>query len=79
DELEELAELALRALENLLDLQDYPVPAARNPTMGLRTLGIGEIKYAYYLANNGKRYSDGSAKALTHKPFEAIKYYLMKA
>jgi len=79
DELEELAELAVRALDNLLDFQDYPVPAARNATMSRRTLGIGVINYAYYLAKNGKRYSDGSANALTHKTFEAIQYYLMKA
>ncbi|MBE3673861.1 class 1a ribonucleoside-diphosphate reductase subunit alpha [Pseudoalteromonas distincta] len=78
-ELEELAELAVRALDNLLDFQDYPVPAAKNATMGRRTLGIGVINYAYYLAKNGKRYSDGSANALTHKTFEAIQYYLMKA
>lgn len=79
DELEELAELAVRALDNLLDFQDYPVPTAKNATMGRRTLGIGVINYAYYLAKNGKRYSDGSANALTHKTFEAIQYYLMKA
>ncbi|MBH0056713.1 ribonucleoside-diphosphate reductase subunit alpha [Pseudoalteromonas sp. SWXJZ94C] len=79
DELEELAELAVRALDNLLDFQDYPVPAAKNATMGRRTLGIGVINYAYYLAKNGKRYSDGSANTLTHKTFEAIQYYLMKA
>lgn len=79
DELDELAELAVRALDNLLDYQDYPVPAAYNATMGRRTLGIGVINYAYYLAKNGVKYSDGSANALTHRTFEAIQYYLMKA
>lgn len=79
DELEELAELAVRALDNLLDYQDYPVPAAYTATEGRRTLGIGVINYAYYLAKNGLKYSDGSANALTHKTFEAIQYYLMKA
>ncbi|MBD1584167.1 class 1a ribonucleoside-diphosphate reductase subunit alpha [Pseudoalteromonas sp. S16_S37] len=79
DELEELAELAVRALDNLLDFQDYPVPAAKNATMGRRTLGIGVINYAYYLAKNGVKYSDGSANGLTHRTFEAIQYYLMKA
>ncbi|MCF2859575.1 ribonucleoside-diphosphate reductase subunit alpha [Pseudoalteromonas sp. SMS1] len=78
-ELEELAELAVRALDNLLDFQDYPVPAAHTATMGRRTLGIGVINFAYYLAKNGKKYSDGSANALTHRTFEAIQYYLMKA
>ncbi|OHU88051.1 MULTISPECIES: class 1a ribonucleoside-diphosphate reductase subunit alpha [Pseudoalteromonas] len=79
DELEELAELAVRALDNLLDFQDYPVPAAESATMGRRTLGIGVINYAYYLAKNGVKYSDGSANGLTHRTFEAIQYYLMKA
>lgn len=37
------------------------------------------VNYAYYLAKNGKKYSDGSANALTHQTFEAIQYYLMKA
>lgn len=79
DELEELAELAVRALDDLLDYQDYPVPAAKNASMGRRTLGIGVINYAYYLAKNGVKYSDGSANALTHRTFEALQYYLMKA
>lgn len=79
DELEELANLAVRALDALLDYQDYPVPAARNSSFNRRTLGIGVINYAYYLAKNGVRYSDGSANGLTHRTFEAIQYYLLKA
>jgi ribonucleoside-diphosphate reductase alpha chain len=79
DDLEELATLAVRALDALLDYQDYPIKAAYRGAMGRRTLGIGVINYAYYLAKNGVRYSDGSANALTHKTFEAIQYYLLKA
>ena len=79
DELEGLAELAVRALDSLLDYQDYPVPAAHSATMGRRTLGIGVINYAYYLAKNGVFYSNGSANNLTHRTFEAIQYYLLKA
>ncbi|REL35329.1 class 1a ribonucleoside-diphosphate reductase subunit alpha [Thalassotalea euphylliae] len=79
DELEGLADLAVRALDSLLDYQDYPVPAAHNATMGRRTLGIGVINYAYYLAKNGVFYSNGSANNLTHRTFEAIQYYLLKA
>jgi len=78
-ELEELAELAVRALDSLLDYQDYPIPAAFQASMNRRTLGVGVINYAYYLATNGVKYSDGSANALTHRTFEAIQYYLMKA
>ena len=79
DELQELAVLAVRALDALLDYQDYPIPAAKRGAMGRRTLGIGVINYAYYLAKNGVRYSDGSANNLTHKTFEAIQYWLLKA
>lgn len=79
DELDDLAELAVRALDALLDYQEYPVPAAKRGAMGRRTLGIGVINFAYYLAKNGLRYSDGSANNLTHKTFEAIQYYLLKA
>lgn len=79
EELEELAELAVRALDALLDYQDYPLPAAYKSTMNRRTLGVGVINYAYYLAKNGVKYSDGSANGLTHKTFEAIQFYLLKA
>ncbi|NUF08660.1 class 1a ribonucleoside-diphosphate reductase subunit alpha [Snodgrassella sp. ESL0324] len=79
EELEELAELATRALDALLDYQNYPIKAAELATMNRRTLGIGVINFAYYLAKNGVKYSDGSAINLTHRTFEAIQYYLLKA
>jgi ribonucleoside-diphosphate reductase alpha chain len=79
DELEGLADLAVRSLDALLDYQDYPLPAAERASMKRRTLGIGVINYAYYLAKNGLKYSDGSANRLTHETFEAIQYYLLKA
>ncbi|UVK76928.1 MAG: ribonucleoside-diphosphate reductase 1 subunit alpha [Sodalis sp. Fle] len=79
DDLAELATLAVRALDALLDYQDYPVPAAQRGAMGRRTLGVGVINYSYYLAKNGVRYSDGSANNLTHRTFEAMQYYLLKA
>ena len=63
----------------MLDYQDYPVPAALNATEGRRTLGIGVINFAYYLAKNGVKYSDFSANNLVHRTFEAIQYYLLKA
>lgn len=79
DELESLSELIVRALDSLLDYQDYPVEAARHASMGRRTLGIGVTNLAYYLAKNHTKYSDGSANGLIHRTFEAIQYYLLKA
>lgn len=79
DDFEELADLVVRALDALLDYQNYPLPAAHRSTMNRRTLGVGVINYAYYLAKNGVKYSDGSANGLTHRTFEAMQYYLLKA
>ncbi|MGL4734623.1 MAG: class 1a ribonucleoside-diphosphate reductase subunit alpha [Enterovibrio sp.] len=78
-EIESLADLTVRALDNLLDHQDYPIKAAQISSMNRRTLGIGVINFANYLAKNGLKYSDGSANNLTHKTFEAIQFYLLKA
>lgn len=78
-DIEPLADLAVRALDNLLDYQDYPIKAAQIASMNRRTLGIGVINFANYLAKNGMKYSDGSANDLTHRTFEAIQYYLLKA
>lgn len=79
DDFSELATLVVRALDALLDYQNYPVPAAKYSTIRRRSLGIGVINYAYYLAKHGVRYSDGSANKLTHRTFEAIQYYLLTA
>ncbi|MCS6203516.1 class 1a ribonucleoside-diphosphate reductase subunit alpha [Shewanella baltica] len=78
-DIEPLADLAVRALDNLLDYQDYPIKAAQLASMNRRTLGIGVINFANYLAKNGMKYSDGSANDLTHRTFEAIQFYLLKA
>ncbi|AKG07700.1 ribonucleotide-diphosphate reductase subunit alpha [Moraxella bovoculi] len=78
-EIEEPAELIVRALDALLDYQDYPVIAAKKGSMNRRTLGVGVINYAYYLAKNSTRYSDSTALGLTHRTFEALQYYLLKA
>ncbi|AEG31960.1 class 1a ribonucleoside-diphosphate reductase subunit alpha [Thiomicrospira cyclica] len=79
DELEELSELIVRALDSLLDYQDYPIKAAQIASLDRRTLGVGVTNLAYYLAKHGVRYSDGSANDLVHRTFEAIQYYLLKA
>lgn len=79
DDMEEQCDLLVRALDELLDYQDYPLMAAEFPSKTRRTLGVGVINYAYYLAKNGVKYSDGSAKDLTHETFESLQYHLLKA
>ena len=79
DEFEELSDLAVRALDALLDYQDYPLIAAQLGSMNRRTLGVGVIGYAHYLAKKGLKYSDGSANVETHRLFEAMQFSLLRA
>lgn len=78
-ELKELSHLLVRALDEIIDYQSYPIIAAKNGAKNRRPLGIGVINFAYYLAKNNVKYSDGSANNLTHKTFEYIQYYLLHA
>ena len=78
-EMEELTDLLVRGLDALLTYQDYPNREAKRATLERRPLGIGVINFAYYLAKNGKKYSDGSSLELTHQTFEALQYYALKA
>ena len=79
DELEDLCDLSVRGLEELIDYQGYPVKAAENSTKRRRSLGIGFIGLAHYLAKNGEHYDDVSAWQLTHDLTEAFQYYLLKS
>lgn len=79
EDLEEGCDLLVRSLDELLTYQNYPVPAAKRATELYRSLGIGVINFAYYLAKNGKLIQDGSGLELTHQTFEALQYYLLKS
>lgn len=75
---EQPARLIVRALDNLLDYQSYPVKAAQEHTRLFRPLGVGIINLAYFLAKNDKKYDD-DALALIDEYTEAWSYYLIKA
>ena len=66
-EMENLCDLTVRALEELIDYQEYPVPAARRSTLARRSLGIGFIGLAHYFAKNGVKYDSQEAYNLTHR------------
>jgi ribonucleoside-diphosphate reductase alpha chain len=70
--------IAVRALDALLDYQDYPVRAADIGTRNRRPLGVGIINFAYWLARNDTNYSDPNLE-LIHEYAEAWSYYLIKA
>jgi len=79
DDLEELCDLSVRALDELIDYQGYPVKAAETSTKNRRSLGIGYIGLAHWLARHQVKYSDGAAAHLVHGLTEAFQYYLLKA
>jgi ribonucleoside-diphosphate reductase alpha chain len=79
DELDELCELAVRGLDALIDYQQYPVKAAEVSTTNRRSLGIGYIGLAHYLAKNGAKYDSQKAFDLVHKLTERFQYALLTA
>ena len=79
DDLEDLCDLAVRALEEIIDYQRYPVKAAEISTKARRSLGVGYIGLAHYLAKNHAKYEHKKAWKLTHNLSEAFQYYLLKA
>jgi ribonucleoside-diphosphate reductase alpha chain len=79
EELEELCDLSVRGLEELIDYQKYPVLAAEVATKARRSLGVGFIGLAHYLAKLGFNYDSQDAWDAVHGLSEAFQYYLLKA
>ena len=79
DELESLCDLSVRALEEIIDHQKYPVRAAEISTKARRSLGIGYIGLAHYLAKKGFNYDQKMAWKEVDKLTESFQYYLLKA
>ena len=79
EELEELCDLSVRALDELIDYQNYPVKAAENFTKRRRSLGIGFIGLAHYFAKLGFNYDSQEAWDAVHGLSESFQYYLLKS
>ena len=78
-ELEDLCDLAVRGLEELIDYQHYPVLAAELATKARRSVGVGFIGLAHYLAKLGYNYDSQEAWDAVHGLSESFQYYLLKA
>ena len=79
DELEDLCDLSVRGLEELIDYQEYPVRAAEVATKARRSLGVGFIGLAHYLAKLGFSYGSQEAWDAVHGLSESFQYYLLKS
>ena len=78
-ELEQLCDLSVRGLEELIDYQKYPVVAAEKSTKARRSLGIGFIGLAHYLAKLGFNYDSQEAWGAVHQLSESFQYFLLKS
>jgi len=79
EDLENLCDLSVRGLEELIDLQNYPVKAAEISTKARRSLGIGYIGLAHFLAKNKVKYDSPEAWKIVDEYTEAFQYFLLKA
>ena len=79
DQMEELCDLSVRSLDELIDFQGYPVKAAEIATRARRSLGVGFIGLAHYLAKLGFNYDSQEAWDAVHGLSESFQYYLLKS
>jgi ribonucleoside-diphosphate reductase alpha chain len=79
EELEDLCDLSVRGLEELIDYQEYPVKVAEVATKARRSLGVGFIGLAHYLAKLGYNYDSQEAWDAVHGLSESFQYYLLKS
>jgi len=80
EDFKEPCELLVRALDELIDFQTYPVKAAERSATKRRTLGIGINNLAYWLAKNDLTYQGITTEGLmkVDELMEAFNYHLVK-
>ena len=79
DEMESLCDLSVRGLEELIDYQEYPVEIQKRSTIARRSLGIGYIGLAHYLAKNKVKYDDPRIIRTGTRFNRRFQYYLLCA
>lgn len=77
--MDRLTSLMVRFLDNLIDIQEYPMDATEWPTKGYRFLGIGISDFAHFLAKNEATLGTNKALKLTHLWAERFQFGLTKA
>ncbi|WP_099204629.1 ribonucleoside-diphosphate reductase subunit alpha [Scatolibacter rhodanostii] len=78
-ELEELTESAVRALDNVIDLNFFPVPYAKINNQHYRPIGLGVSGYHHMLAKHKISWEREEHLAFADKIFERINYAAIAA
>lgn len=72
-------ELIVRALNALIDYQEYPIESARKSTMMYRPLGVGLIGFAHWLARSKLKWGHDNTIAEVERMMEKQAFYLTRA
>ena len=78
-ELRHIVRTAVRALDNVIDLNFYPVEYAQINNKKYRPIGLGVSGYHHMLAKNGVGWESERHLAFADKVFEDINYYAIEA
>lgn len=78
-ELEDIVSTAIRALDNVIDLNFYPTPYAKLTNQKYRSIGLGFSGYHHMLANRYLRWESEEHLAYVDELFERINYFAIKS
>lgn len=79
DELRRVVSTVVRALDNVIDLNYYPVPYAEITNQKYRAIGLGTSGYHHALVQRGIMFSSEEHLEFMDKVYEDINYYAIKA
>lgn len=79
NEVEEITSIAVRALDNVIDLNFYPINDAMLTNKSYRAIGLGVSGYHHMLAKNGIMWESNEHLDFVDKVFEEIGYAAIKA
>ena len=78
-EVEHIVASAVRALDNVIDLNFYPLAYAGITNQNYRGIGLGVSGYHHMLAKHGIRWESGEHLAFADRVFERIHYAAVRA
>lgn len=79
DELREVIHTIIRALDNVIDLNFYPIPYAEITNMKMRPIGLGTSGYHHLLAQKGIKWESPEHLEFMDKLYERINYLSIEA
>ncbi|HYO30046.1 MAG TPA: ribonucleoside-diphosphate reductase subunit alpha, partial [Thermomicrobiales bacterium] len=79
DKLRDTVDTAMRMLDNVIDLNHYPIPEARASKLRHRTVGLGLMGFQDALWELGIGYASEEAVDFADESMEAIAYYAILA